>query len=151
MKAYLGIKFHHDNRNRDSIERISQILAECGFETICVRRDIEQWGATSLSPRELMIATFDAIRSCQLIIVDVTEKGVGIGIEAGYAYAHSIPVFTIAQAGSAISTTLEGLSTAVGFYQDSQSLHECFVQLGLLVEDTEDTDGEGRAVPEANL
>ncbi len=132
MKAYLGITFHHDNRNRSTIDWIAQALGECGFETICVRRDIEQWGAITLSSQELMTTTFDAIRACQLVVIDVTEKGVGIGIEAGYAYAHSIPVFTIAQDGVAISPTLEGISSAVGFYQDPQSLHECFVQLGLL-------------------
>jgi 2'-deoxynucleoside 5'-phosphate N-hydrolase len=137
MKAYLGIKFHHDNRNRATIEGISQILGECGFETVCIRRDIEQWGAISLSPQELMIATFDAIRSCQLMLIDLTEKGVGIGIEAGYAYAHSVPVFTIAQEGSEISPTLAGISTDVGFYRTPPHFRHCFVQLGLLAEGTE--------------
>jgi nucleoside 2-deoxyribosyltransferase len=131
MKAYLGIKFHHDNRNRTIIDAITQALGECGFETVCIRRDVEQWGAMTLSPRELMTATFDAIRASELVVIDLTEKGVGLGIEAGYAYAHSIPVFTIAQEGTEVSPTLEGISTAVGFYQSPQELHDCLVQLGL--------------------
>lgn len=131
MKAYLGITFHHDNRNRTTIDRISRVLAECGFETVCLRRDVEQWGAVTLSPQELMTATFDAIRACELVVIDLTEKGVGIGIEAGYAYAHSIPVFTIAQEGTEVAPALEGISTAVGFYRNPQDLRACFVQLGL--------------------
>ena len=132
MKAYLAIVSHQDNSNRETIERISQILTTCGFETICIRRDIEHWGTVTSSPHELMTATLDAIRSCQIIVVDVTEKAVDIGVEAGYAYAHSIPVFTIAQEGSEVTATLNGLSTAVGFYRTPQDLHECFIQLGLL-------------------
>ena len=34
MKAYLAIVSHQDNRNRQTIEQISQILTICGFETI---------------------------------------------------------------------------------------------------------------------
>jgi hypothetical protein len=82
-----------------------------------------------------MTATFDAIRSCQILIVDLSDKGVGIGIEAGYAYAHSVPVFTIAPAGCEISATLEGISTAIGFYRTLDDLRECFVALGLLGHD----------------
>ena len=77
MKAYLGIKFHPDNRNRDTIETVSQALESCGFETVCIRRDVEKWGAVHLSPHELMTRTFEVIRSCHLVVIDLTEKGVG--------------------------------------------------------------------------
>ena len=53
MKVYLGIKFHPDNRNRDRIELISQALSLYGCEIVCIRRDIEQWGAVQLASREL--------------------------------------------------------------------------------------------------
>jgi len=132
MKAYLSIKYHLDNRNRKAIESISQILTTCGFETICMQRDIEHWGAVTLAPHELMTTTFDAIRSCHILVVDLTEKGVGLGIEAGYAYAHSIPVFTIAPEGADISATLQGLSSAIAFYRTTEDLYGCFVELGLL-------------------
>ena len=132
IKAYLSITPHADTRDREIVERISQVLATCGFEMVYIRRDIEQWGAIILPSNELMAAIFDAIRSCQILVVDVTEKGVAIGIDVGYAYAHSIPVFTIAQAGTEISPTLYGLSSAVGFYHNLQDMYDCFVQLGLL-------------------
>ena len=138
MKAYLSIQNHSDKRTREVIEQISPVLTVCGFETVCMRRDIEQWGAVALSPREHMVATFDAIRSCQMLVIDVTEANVGVGIEAGYAYAHSVPVFTIAREGTEISTTLDGLSSGIGFYRDLQDLRSCFTQLGLLMEEAED-------------
>ena len=81
MKAYLGIKFHPDNRHRETIEIFSQALEACGFETVCIRRDVEQWGVVHLSPHELMTRTFEVIRSCHLVVIDLTEKGVGLGNE----------------------------------------------------------------------
>ena len=47
MKAYIGIKFHPDNRNRSTIELVSQLLASCGLETVCIRRERK-----SAAPRE---------------------------------------------------------------------------------------------------
>src|SRR5262249_19910731 len=132
MKAYLGIKFHPDDRNRETIELVSQALASCGFETVCVRRDLEKWGAVTLSPQELMTKTFEIIRACHLTVIDLTEKGVGVGIEAGYSYAQTIPIIIIAREGSDISDTLRGISQAVYFYRSPADLRECFTRLRLL-------------------
>ncbi len=129
MRAYLGIKFHPDNRNREMIENICQSLAACRFETACIRRDVEEWGRIYLPPEELMIKTFEVIRSCHLTVIDLTEKGVGLGIEAGYAYAQRIPVITIARKYSDISVTLRGISKEVYLYDDPKELREFFLNL----------------------
>ena len=126
MKAYLGIKFHPDHRNRATIERIAQILDANGFEAHCVVRDIERWGEVQMTPHDLMAATFTLIRSCQLVVIELTEKGVGLGIEAGYAHAQGIPIMTIAQNGSDISATLQGISADVFLYTDWDELHNFF-------------------------
>lgn len=132
MRAYIGIKFHPDDRNRETIELVSQVLNSCGFETVCVRRDLEQWGAVTFSPKELMVKTFEIIRACHLVVIDLTEKGVGLGIEAGYAYAQAIPVIAIARDGSDISDTLRGISQAVHFYRVVPDLREVFTQVGVV-------------------
>jgi nucleoside 2-deoxyribosyltransferase len=135
MKAYLGIKFHPDDRNRETIELLSQTLASCGFETLCVRRDLERWGAVAMSPQQLMTRTFEIIRACHLVVIDLTEKGVGLGIEAGYAYAQMIPVITIAREGSDISDTLRGISQGVYYYRIPADLRGCFMRLMPLTRD----------------
>jgi nucleoside 2-deoxyribosyltransferase len=126
MKVYLGIKFHSDNSNREAIEQIAQALEACGCETICIQRDIEHWGAVRLTPQALMPKTFEVLRSCQLVVIDLTEKGVGLGIEAGYAYAHGIPVITIARVGADISPTLQGISRTSYLYRGSEDLKTFF-------------------------
>ena len=130
MQAYLAIKCYADNANRSRIEGISTALAACGIRTLCIARDLEQWGALHFDPHTLMQKSFEAIDACDLVVVDLTEKGVGIGIEAGYAHARGIPIVTIAQAGSDISETLRGISDAVWLYEKFSDLEMCFAKYG---------------------
>ena len=99
-KAYLAIKYYPDHSNRPDIERISQTLEQNGFEPVCVTRDLEKWGAVQFSPAELMARSFVEIDSSEVVVIELSAKGVGLGIEAGYAYARRIPIVTIARTGS---------------------------------------------------
>jgi nucleoside 2-deoxyribosyltransferase len=122
MRVYIAIKYHADNANRPKIESISNIIGQIGSETIVIARDLEQWGAVHVTPNVLMQKSFEAIEACDLVLIDLTEKGVGIGIEAGYAYAKSIPIVTIAEQGADISTTLQGISRTCFWYENDEAL-----------------------------
>lgn len=126
MRAYLAIKFHEDFSNRDRIAAILSALARCGCETFCVARDLERWGEVRFNPAVLMQKSFDAIDASDVVVVDLTEKGVGVGIEAGYASARGIPVVTIASNGADISETLRGISQAVFLYNRVDELENFF-------------------------
>ena len=126
MKVFLSIKYHDDHSNRARIEMIALALHAHGFETMCIARDVERWGQLKFDARELMRRTFAAIDACDLVVVDLTEKGLGVGIEAGYARARSIPVVTIAQKGSAISETLRGISQQIFLYDNLDDLTGLF-------------------------
>ncbi|MBE7552493.1 MAG: nucleoside 2-deoxyribosyltransferase [Anaerolineales bacterium] len=129
MKIYLAIKYHPNQQNRKQIETISSILEQQGFETICIARDVEQWGQVHFTPTELMRRSFAAIEASDVVLIELTEKGVGLGIEAGYAYAKDIPLVTIARKGSDISETLQGISQKLFLYDDVDELTEFFHQL----------------------
>ena len=122
MKAYIGIKYHEDYRNKAVVDKISSVLERKGYETICIIRDISMEQQNRYNPYELMKLTFERIDACDLVIIELTEKGVGLGIEAGYAYAKEIPIITIAKNGSDISETLEGISKKIFFYKDIEDL-----------------------------
>lgn len=66
-----------------------------------------------------MKATFDLIRSCDWLIVDLAEKGVGLGVEAGYAAALDIPVIAMLPYDTDLSTTIRGIASQVIRYQNS--------------------------------
>lgn len=127
MKVFISIKFHEDNRNRELINGISSILEKKGLETICIIRDVEKWGQNKFgTPEELMKKTFDEIDSSDLVVVELSEKGVGLGIEAGYAFAKGKPIVTIAKTGTDISSTLQGISQEVFFYRQYHELERLF-------------------------
>ena len=129
MKAYLAIKYHPDNANRPRIEGIAAALETCGFETVCIARDVERWGQVQLDPAELMDRSFAEIDGCDVVVVDLSEKGVGVGIEAGYAYARRIPILTIAAQGADVPTTLRGISREIFQYREFGELVEFFSTL----------------------
>ena len=131
MKAYLAIKYHPDNANRPCIEGISAALEPCGFETVCIARDVERWGQVQLDPVELMDRSFAEMDGCDVVVVDLSEKGVGVGIEAGYAYARRIPILTIAAQGADISTTLQGISRGIFRYSWFGELADFFKSAAL--------------------
>ena len=122
MKAFLSIKYHADHSNRAHIQQLSRALETCGYTTVVIARDVEQWGQVALSPAELMRQTFVALEGCDLVVVDLTEKGVGIGIEAGYAHAKGIPIVAMARQGRDISTTLQGIARQTLWYDSYQEI-----------------------------
>lgn len=122
MKAYLVIKFKEDNSNKNLIEAISIVLKKMDIETIVMARDYEKWGEVKFTPEVLMQKTFEIIDSSDLLIVEFSEKGVGIGIEAGYAFAKLKPIFIIAKEGSDISSTLQGIAKDIIFYNNPEEL-----------------------------
>ena len=128
MKAYIAIKYHADHSNRERIEGISAALERQGLETVCITRDLEKWGAVQFDSGTLMQRTFDEIDTSNVVIVDLTEKGVGVGIEAGYAFAKHIPVVTIARKGSDISETLRGISQEILLYDQYDDLAYLFAE-----------------------
>ena len=108
--AYFGIKYHEDNRNRNEIDSITAALQGDGIETICVDRDIEKWGDITLSAQELMRITFEKIDESDLVVLEMSAKGVGLGIEAGYAVAKSKPLVVLIKNGLQLSNTMQGIA-----------------------------------------
>ena len=122
MKAYLAIKYHEDNKNKELIKNIIKILSEKDIDVTVMCRDYEKWGEVKFEPSELMKLTFECINKSDFLLVEFSEKGVGLGIEAGYAYSKGIPIIVIAKIGSDISNTLKGISKEIIFYADLEDL-----------------------------
>ena len=121
-RAYFGIKYHEDNRNRDEIDSLSVALINDGIETICIVRDVEKWGDVQLSSQELMKITFDEIDKSDFVILEMTEKGVGLGIEAGYATAKGKPVIVLTKEVQTLSNTMQGIANVVIQYSQPEEI-----------------------------
>lgn len=112
-KAYLGIKYYKDHRNGHVIDLLSSTLLDLDVQTVCIARDIEKWGKVELQPQELMRASFEQIGLSDFVILEMTEKGVGLGIEAGYAAAIGKPLIVLTKNKKTVSNTLLGIADAV--------------------------------------
>ncbi len=76
----------------------------------------------AFTPDELMAASFSLIDDVDIVVIELSEKGVGLGIEAGYAFARSIPIVVLHRAGTDVSATLAGIAAAIHSYDDDASL-----------------------------
>jgi 2'-deoxynucleoside 5'-phosphate N-hydrolase len=122
-QAYIGIKYYEDNRNQPEIARLSRQLERAGYSTVCITRDIEKWGAIQFSPQELMHLTFAKIDQSDLIVMEMSEKGVGLGIEAGYAYAQGKYLLIVLQKERELSSTMTGIASKIIHYETLEQLN----------------------------
>jgi 2'-deoxynucleoside 5'-phosphate N-hydrolase len=121
-QAYIGIKYYEDNRNQTEIARLSRHLEQAGYTTVCIARDLEKWGAIHLSPPELMQRTFAVIDQSDLIVMEMSEKGVGLGIEAGYAFAKGKYLLIVLPKERELSSTMAGIATKIIRYNTLEQL-----------------------------
>jgi nucleoside 2-deoxyribosyltransferase len=72
--------------------------------------------------REMMQQAMVDINNCDLLIAETSDKGIGIGIEVGYAKAKDKPVIYIRQKDAEHSTTVSGISDFQIVYTDINDL-----------------------------
>ena len=120
--AFLAIKYLPDMGNRSLIEALTAVLQQASWQALVIVRDVEDWGAKSFSPQELMAQSELAIRKSQVIFVEASQKGVGVGIEAGMAHALGIPVVVLAKTGTKVSPGLLGIAQEVLYYSQVSDL-----------------------------
>jgi nucleoside 2-deoxyribosyltransferase len=64
----------------------------------------------------------EEVKSCDILIAEVSLPSTGQGMEIGWADAMSIPIFTLAKEGSSPSKALRYVTDKIHVYTDSQSL-----------------------------
>ncbi len=131
MKLFLSIKFYENAKNLEQIKSIVKTAKESGHEMVSICTDFEEDGKKKFDSRELMEITFREISKSDCVIIEFSEKGVGLGIEAGYAFSKNIPIFVIAKKGSDVSYTLQGISKKIFFYEETRELKEFFEKISL--------------------
>jgi 2'-deoxynucleoside 5'-phosphate N-hydrolase len=129
MKVFISVKYHEDFANQGRVQMLCELARNHKMDPVCLQEMAADNGNAVLSPDELMRHTFLELRDSKLVIVDLTEKGVGVGIEAGYARARGIPVVVIAASGTEISESLVGIAERVFYYQDWEGLDRFMAEI----------------------
>ncbi|MGE5108787.1 MAG: nucleoside 2-deoxyribosyltransferase [Sphingobacteriales bacterium] len=74
--------------------------------------------------RQMMQQAMKDIDNCSILIAETTDKGIGIGIEVGYAKAKNKPVIYVRQKNAEHSTTVSGISDFQIIYEDNNDLQK---------------------------
>ena len=72
--------------------------------------------------RQMMNQALADIDSCDMLIAETSHKGIGIGVEAGYAKAKNKPIVYLRHENAEHSTTVSGISDFQIIYTDTSDL-----------------------------
>jgi nucleoside 2-deoxyribosyltransferase len=104
-KAYLSISFQNRKHFQKEIIAIEEVLSECGFK-LFVFVDVFHFSADQ--EKEMMQQAWKEIDESDLLIAEVSEKAIGVGIEIGYAIARNKTVIYLRREDAEHSTTASG-------------------------------------------
>jgi len=117
MKAFLSIKFWGDDRNRGDVEAVIDAMERAGLRVFCFVRDAEEWGKYRFKPEEMMRMTIKQIDQSDLVVANVADWPIGVGVECGYACAKGILIICICPTDAKIANTVAGLARHVIKYR----------------------------------
>lgn len=119
--AYLSIGFQSRKALEPEIQAIRQILAQHKTSLFIFT---DHFHFSPEQEKEMMNQAFSAIRNADLLIAEVSEKAIGVGVETGYAKALKMPVIYLRNSIAEHSTTAAGTADYIIIYQNTTNLTE---------------------------
>ena len=128
VHSFFALKFHEGDEDLEKVEAIERALNKAGVKITLMARDVEKWGKATIPEGKTLMRdyAFPAMLQCDCNIIEFSEKGVGLGMNAGFCYASKKPIYVIARTGSDISTTMANVAEEVIFYDKPDDLVEPF-------------------------
>lgn len=115
MKKKIFISYSYSNRSKfiDFHQKLKRFLElEFDAEVYSFVFDFTE----KVSDKEMMDAALREISLSDVLIVELSNDSVGIGIEAGYAKANRTPIIYLAKEGVSIDPTMSGISDHIVKY-----------------------------------
>ncbi len=119
MIAYISISYSNRKNLQVEVDAIMETLQQYGI-TGFVFADTYSFNASQ--EKEMMEQAFADIDQSLLLIAETSEKGIGIGVEAGYAKAKGKTVIYLRNKAAEHSTTVAGTSDFQIIYSDTNDL-----------------------------
>jgi nucleoside 2-deoxyribosyltransferase len=108
--------------------KLENFLKDRGFTVCAFVFDF----TVKVEDKELMDKALAKIDESDLIIVELSNKSVGIGIEAGYAKAKGKPIIYLHKKGTDLKQTMNGIAEVVITYEEKEDLINQLSTLKLL-------------------
>lgn len=131
LKAFIALKFYEGDESKQLVDGITNALSPLNINTFVAVRDIEKYGEVQgLDMAHFMPKyTFPEMETSDLMIIEYSEAGAGLGMCADHAFCHGVPLYLIAKTGSKISTTVNSVAEKVIFYDDIADITAEFKKL----------------------
>ena len=118
-RAYLSIGCQSKERLTPEINTIREVLAT---QNIILFIFIDNYHFANKEEKQMMQMAFNEIKQSDLLIAEVSEKAIGVGIEIGYAVALTIPVIYLRNLLAEHSTTASGSANHTIIYENTADL-----------------------------
>jgi nucleoside 2-deoxyribosyltransferase len=120
-KVYFAISFLDRKLFDKEIEIFVQKAKEVEIKILVF---VDQYHFADDQEKEMMQIAFQSIDDSDLLIAELSNKSIGVGIELGYAYAQNKPIIYLRKEGSPYSTTTAGCANYSIVYTDAEDMHK---------------------------
>jgi nucleoside 2-deoxyribosyltransferase len=127
MRAYISLSYRKKPDLKNQLKIIKDTLIQFKIEPFVF---IDTYNFESTQEKHMMIQAMQDIDSSDILIAETSDKGIGIGIEVGYAKAKQKPIVYVRQKNAEHSTTVSGISDYHIIYESDTDLH---IQLGKII------------------
>lgn len=117
--AYFGISKSNREYFDKEINHLKKCLTKHAIELLVF---VDNYDFKLGQEKEMMQIAFEEIDKSDFLIVELTKKAIGVGVEVGYAFAKRKPIIYIKRKSAKHSTTVDGCSNFIIEYEDEVHL-----------------------------
>jgi nucleoside 2-deoxyribosyltransferase len=119
MKAYISVSYSKRKFLNKELNAIIETLNNLSIEPFVF---VDNYNFDLTQERQMMEQVMIDIENCDFLIAETSDKGIGIGIEVGYAKAKNKPIIYVRQNTAEHSTTVSGISDYKIVYHRTEDL-----------------------------
>lgn len=119
MRAYIAVSY---SKRKLVDKEITSIIETLNTFEISSFVFVDNYKFNASQEKEMMLQAMEDIENCDILIAETSEKGIGIGIEVGFAKARGKIVIYLRQQNAEHSTTVSGISDFQIVYSNSEDL-----------------------------
>ena len=112
MKIFISTKFK-GLRNKKELEYLEECLDRLGYKHFLAVKHLDDFGRKPISYDTFMEKALENIKKCDICLIYFSDKGIGIGIEAGMAKALKRKIVVLVPKKRKVSMSLEGIADKI--------------------------------------
>ncbi|MDO8622711.1 MAG: nucleoside 2-deoxyribosyltransferase [archaeon] len=105
MKAYITCPVSHTKERLDLLPKIKEIITEEEVDSF-----IFEIGG---NPEEIFERDYNQLKSCDLIIAEVSERSHGVGIEIGLSFGLGLKRILLIERGNSLTKLAQGMPDTI--------------------------------------